>query len=812
MSRRKDFIDSLLDGASRLHRAAATQTEHQVRDLIQQGADPNQRNWRGETPLHRATIRNPDLDVSRALIDTGADVNARDGKGATPLHRAAHNASGGRSNLLIEAGASLNARDKAGATPLDYAAESGREEMLARLVEAGASSDVRDRDGATPLHRAVEKGWAEGAKTLLDHGADPNAPDNQGRTPLHLAYAAERQDMVNRLLEAGANLEARDDTDRVPIQHLPGPDDDRGRGEHAQEARANDPGHIRNIEVLPHQLRTGPEEYERIQNAVNPADPEGRTPLHRAAGKGSSLGVHRLLEQGADPNVRDHQGRTPLHRAAESIDGAGAVERLLAEGANPHSPAGPDQQTPLHLAVQSDSPESVNRLLEAAARPGAADSEGRTPLHYAAANGSPEITERLLKAGADPNVRDNQGRTPLDRATDRRDRFDPGSSNDAAVRVLEGTATPQQDNAPDRERPMRRQGKTADEHYKQFADDIITQIERGTAPWQKHWQHGENRMPENFSTGARYQGGNALQLMVKRTQRAYNDNRWGTYKQIKEAKGQVRKGERGTTVLVYKPADRADRKEVTSEDKSEQKLKNPDAEPTTRPMWRRYTVFNVEQAEGLKLPERAGARPGWEAQQNVEKVIRANGVRIREVNGDRAYYNMHRDEIVLPERSQFKNGEGYYQTVLHEVGHSTGHPSRLNRESLRQGTDAGFGSEAYAREELRAEISAMMSSDRLGVAYEPQHATAYVKGWVAVLKDDPKEIYKAAAEAGRISDYVCEAPERARAKAIGEARDRPGATDEHPERGRAIPEPVVAREVQPATPVAAKAPEIELSR
>ena len=229
-------------------------------------------------------------------------------------------------------------------------------------------------------------------------------------------------------------------------------------------------------------------------------------------------------------------------------------------------------------------------------------------------------------------------------------------------------------------------------------------------------------------------------------------------------------------------------------------------------MWKRYTVFNVEQAEGLELPDRAAATPEWEAQQNVEKVIRANGARIREVNGDRAYYNMPRDEIVLPERSQFKNAEGYYQTALHEVGHSTGHPDRLNRESLHQGIKDGFGSEAYAREELRAEISSMMSSDRLGVAYEPQHGTAYVKGWVEVLKDDPKEIHKAAAEAGRISDYVCEAPERARTQALEKAGETPLAAGKEPERGRAMPEPVVAQQPQPAVQAPVKAPEIELSR
>ena len=176
------------------------------------------------------------------------------------------------------------------------------------------------------------------------------------------------------------------------------------------------------------------------------------------------------------------------------------VERLLEAGANPHVSNGKDQQTPLHLAVQSDSPESVNHLLEAKASPGVADSEGRTPLHYAAANCSPEITERLLEAGADPSVRDNAGRTPLDVATDRRARLDPSLRNDEAVRLFEKATTPQQDNTPDKGRPMRQKTST-EEYYKQFADDIITQIERGTAPWQKHWAPGENRMPENFSDG-----------------------------------------------------------------------------------------------------------------------------------------------------------------------------------------------------------------------------------------------------------------------------------------------------------------------
>ena len=169
--------------------------------------------------------------------------------------------------------------------------------------------------------------------------------------------------MVNRLLEAGANLEARDQEGRVPIQHLPPSD---GRGEHEQEQRANDSNEIRNMDNLPHSLRTGPEEYERIQNALNPADSEGRTPLHRAAENESVLGVRKLLQAGADPNTADREGVTPLH-----------------------------------LAVQSDSPETVHYLLEAGADPNAADKDGATPCTM-----RPVIAPRrgpaLLDAGADP--------------------------------------------------------------------------------------------------------------------------------------------------------------------------------------------------------------------------------------------------------------------------------------------------------------------------------------------------------------------------------------------------------------------------
>ena len=99
-------------------------------------------------------------------------------------------------------------------------------------------------------------------------------------------------------------------------------------------------------------------------------------------------------------------------------------------------------------------------------------------------------------------------------------------------------------------------------------------------------------------------------------------------------------------------------------------------------------------------------------------------------------------------------GARHYQTALHELGHSTGHPERMNRETLIQGIEGGFGSPDYAKEELRAEISAMMTGERVGVGHDPSRGAAYVEGWIAALEEDPREIRRAAADAQKISDFV----------------------------------------------------------
>ena len=295
-----------------------------------------------------------------------------------------------------------------------------------------------------------------------------------------------------------------------------------------------------------------------------------------------------------------------------------------------------------------------------------------------------------------------------------------------------------------------------EDYAKKVSGELIEQIKAGVAPWQKPWKPGEQCTPENFSTGNKYTGGNSLYLMSRGIRDGRADNRWGTYKQIADAGGQVRKGEKGTQVLFF-----TDRTRKTEKDAQGKPVKDPDGkqvyqeERRSFPVVRQYTVFNVEQADGLELkPRAARPTPEWQTHQEAERVIRASGTTVQHVAGDRAYYRMQEDKIVLPERSQFPTANAYYQTALHECGHSTGHPERMNRETLKEGIAAGFGSPEYAREELRAEISAMMTGERVGVGHDPQRGAAYVENWVKVLEEDPREIHRAAGDAQRMSDYL----------------------------------------------------------
>ena len=331
----------------------------------------------------------------------------------------------------------------------------------------------------------------------------------------------------------------------------------------------------------------------------------------------------------------------------------------------------------------------------------------------------------------------------------------------------------------------------AREYHQEFAARITHRIQEGTAPWQQRWKPGERFLPHNLSSGRNYTAGNSIYLADAAERRGFADNRWATYRQIKALGGHVRPGEHGEQIVFFQRSQRV-------LERDDQGKPRTDAEgnrvyrhdPLDKPVWRTYTVFNAEQTGGLKLA-RAAPRPGpdWEAHLKADAVLLENRAPIEHADRDVAYYSLDKDRIVLPVPWKFPTPDDYYATALHELAHATGHPDRLNRSILHVAEASGsFSSDDWGREELRAEISAMLTGDRLAVGHTPQHPDAYRPHWTAIIQANPRELYRAAADAQRMTNYVLEAA-RQRLQGIDKqiadsARDQQMPRDRGPDRDR----------------------------
>ncbi len=292
-----------------------------------------------------------------------------------------------------------------------------------------------------------------------------------------------------------------------------------------------------------------------------------------------------------------------------------------------------------------------------------------------------------------------------------------------------------------------------EERLQQFADELIKKIEANEAPWQKGWVSGMGDVLPVNHQGKPYRGNNLLDLMMVAQAKGYSDNRWYTFNNAKDYGGHVRKGEKGTVITFFSRT-----KTENKKDEQGNSIYGKDGKPEKvtylldRPIITTAVVFNAEQIEGLPPRELTTPLSEWERIERAEAIaqgIQSQGVTIEHKLGDRAYYSSTDDKIVMPERGQFSTPDAYYATLLHEIGHATGHESRLNRD-----LSSGFGSESYAKEELRAEIASMIVGEQLQIGYDPSQHHAYLKSWAKVIKEDPKEILRAVKDADAISEYV----------------------------------------------------------
>lgn len=280
--------------------------------------------------------------------------------------------------------------------------------------------------------------------------------------------------------------------------------------------------------------------------------------------------------------------------------------------------------------------------------------------------------------------------------------------------------------------------------YREITDKIIAELEAGRAPWVQPWGTAAAKaplaMPKNAATHRRYTGINVLILWGAVIEHDFTGQSWLTFRQALSLGGNVRKGEHGTTV-VY--ADRF----IPDDEKKRSRETGDEAQAI--PFLKRFTVFNVVQCEGLPQELMAVAPP---VETNLilpqaEALIRATGVDFH-IGGDRAFYDPRHDFVQVPPPQAYFEPINWHRTALHEVGHASGHPSRLNRDLT-----GSFGSKKYAFEELIAEISAAYLCASLSITPTVRHAD-YIASWLDVLREDDRAIVRAASAASKAADFI----------------------------------------------------------
>lgn len=288
-------------------------------------------------------------------------------------------------------------------------------------------------------------------------------------------------------------------------------------------------------------------------------------------------------------------------------------------------------------------------------------------------------------------------------------------------------------------------GSKRQDVYSRVTQKIMADLERGVRPWMKPWSTenvGGRVLRPLRHDGTPYRGINIVMLWAEATEKGYGNPHWMTYRQAVALGGQVRKGEHGSLV-VY-----ADKIKKTETDESGEESER------SIPFMKGYTVFNVEQIDGL--PERYSATPENPAAcllqriEHAERFVASTLADIRH-GGNRAYYAEGPDHVQVPPLPAFNDRENYYATLLHELTHWTKHKSRLDRDLGRK----RWGDEGYAREELVAELGAAFLCADLGITPDVRedHAS-YVASWLKVLSDDKRAIFQAAAHAQRAADYL----------------------------------------------------------